>query len=181
MAKVSFSKKGERRSCYHLGEAQPGGRSEIHRMDELRRNAPSRLFGAKSRQARGRGPARTRKRRVSKIEPAGRWHLAICKPSGIRSALGKRVTLAQRQTVQSRLQADRSGLRRDLSAAASSAADCGTLLLVEGKAPTRPVDGGHRRRMPRASLGVTLPSWQLQRSSGSQPDGKIISAAFLPV
>ena len=44
--KVSFSKKGERRSCYYLGEAYPCGGSEIHRVDELRRNAPSRLFGA---------------------------------------------------------------------------------------------------------------------------------------
>ena len=47
--KISFSKKSERRSSYNVGKANPCGRSEIHGVDELRRNAPSRLFGTESR------------------------------------------------------------------------------------------------------------------------------------
>src|SRR4051794_1606014 len=43
---VPFFKKGQRGSCYYLGEAYTCGGSKVHRVDELRRNASSRLFGA---------------------------------------------------------------------------------------------------------------------------------------
>ena len=44
-AKSPFPKKVRGRSYYYVGKAYPCGGNKIYRVDELRRNAPSRLFG----------------------------------------------------------------------------------------------------------------------------------------